>query len=352
MLMFYRLFMMCIVLLLVLPSASLIASDEAQMEQLRAIQRLYRPPVPESGSNSAYSFVRSAEDEDVYIVYPNDESDYSFLVSASYLDMVRNASHGEGMEQTELSALGGYSEATQQLGDHIMTQAYPDSSAEVEPFETVNTSLFSIEQDPMAAPYVRVTTADGQQFSLNQNVVRGILANEDASEQMMLDALSRFAYRLPESSRANFAQLSHDDIVNQAVQQEQVAEKEFLRMRPVIAKYQEDIASGNKTDYSPSVPVPTYEKPSEPSTSPAIAAMPSRPRLPPRPIPPPVASAKDMKVDSGVTRGDQDPAVATHSNIEAQQASGGAGLKMLLLVVAGFAGGYLFSVIRQRFLSR
>jgi len=240
----YNLFAMLLAVTLV--TCAFADSEDQQAQLIKAQQRLYRRRAAESGTNAAYSYRQSSGDEDIYVVYPDDEPGYSFLVSESYLSMVQNAAGGNG--EMELSTLASYENTLEGLYTHTLADAYPTNSTQDDSFDRCIINGYVIQQDQMAQPYVRITTPEGDVFSIAKHIVFAVLKNDNTTEAQKIDALMHFKYHLPENVRGSFSKFSQAEIIEQAVLQPSVADREFVRMRPIIREYEEKIMAALHTN--------------------------------------------------------------------------------------------------------
>lgn len=215
--------------------------------------RMDAPPLSEAGTTESFSYVRSGGN--MYWITPTDGSQ-PYPVSESFLRTVLNNPNLSNAQQAEL--LPTYPALMQEMFTRTMDQWYPDRTVEYEaPFSTrllkgADGTVVLLEQDPLAAPYIRVRLISGGgksvEFSVARAMVEQMLANEKLTDAQLLKGLQSFPFRLPETARAgNFARLSAAELStlvqqdpefqkNEFAQAEQrpaaVLPKESLRVRP------------------------------------------------------------------------------------------------------------------------
>src|SRR5262249_47274780 len=92
-----------------------------------------------------------------------------------------------------------------------------------------------LEQDPVAAPYIRIRLGGGGEtaveFSVARSMVEQMLANTQSTDDQLLQTLRSFPYRLPEAARAgDFAPLSPAYLALLVQQEPGLRRYEFLQL--------------------------------------------------------------------------------------------------------------------------
>ena len=194
-------------------------------------------PLPEAGETAHFRYERDRSG--MYWIIPTDGSQ-SYLVSASFLQVTIDSPQLNSFQQAEL--LRTYPTLMQQMFTKIMAQAYPDGTAEyavpfvTQSFEGTDGTQALLEQDPAAAPYIRVRLTGGGgetvEFSMARAVVEQMLANERfATDDQLLQGLRSFPFRLPETARVgNFARLSTAELAMLVQQEPELRRYEFIQM--------------------------------------------------------------------------------------------------------------------------
>lgn len=124
--------------------------------------RMDAPPLSEAGTTESFSYVRSGGN--MYWITPTDGSQ-PYPVSESFLRTVLNNPNLSNAQQAEL--LPTYPALMQEMFTRTMDQWYPDRTVEYEaPFSTrllkgADGTVVLLEQDPLAAPYIRVRLISG-----------------------------------------------------------------------------------------------------------------------------------------------------------------------------------------------
>jgi hypothetical protein len=151
-------------------------------------------------------------------------------------------------------ALQSYPGMVQQHFDEMMETTFPDRTREDEaPFEAVESTVADgtyilVNPDPLAPPYVRVTVRepDGGEstFSVSRQFVDGILGQEQASGDLLLTSLTSFPFRLPETVRASFADLSREALTETVMKQPELQQQEIVRMPRFYRERAEEVLRG------------------------------------------------------------------------------------------------------------
>ena len=237
-------------------------------------------PLADEGATSAFSYFRSPDYRDSYVVVPRDGT-ASYLVSESFLGLVL---HRGLDDERRLVVLSNYKNMVLQANDLIMAESFPTSSSPGgEPFAT--RTLYSqtgmravIEQDALAPPYVRVTlTADKKttEFSLVRSVVEQLLNNPHLTDGQRIDALKTFGLRLPEEARANFKNLTAEKIREMASNSPALQENEYIRMSRILRQSAKDPAGQrpprNVRPEMPFLPVASIPHDAPTGTLPTVA---------------------------------------------------------------------------------
>lgn len=193
-------------------------------------------PLPAAGETAHFRYERDRDD--IYRIIPTDGSP-SYLVSASFLQVTIENPQLNSFQQAGL--LRGYPALMQSMFTQIMAQMYPDGTTEYEvPFPTqwltgTDGTQGLLEQDPVAAPYIRVRLSSGGdesvEFSVARSIVEPMLANAQLTDAQLLQSLRSFPYRLPEAARAeDFARLSAADLALLVQREPGLRRYEFLQM--------------------------------------------------------------------------------------------------------------------------
>ncbi len=189
-----------------------------------------------SGSRNGFSYQQLESDPGVYVVTFSDNGE-QVLVSDSFLTLTVQRNMPEDIQGM---ALRSYPGMVQQHFDQMMETTFPEQTqAEAAPFEAVESTVedgtrIRVDQDPLASPYVRVTVSDpnGQEdsFSVSRQYVAGVLSQEHASGQLLLQAVTSFPFRLPEEIRPAFSELSREQLTDAVLRIPALQRQEVVRM--------------------------------------------------------------------------------------------------------------------------
>jgi hypothetical protein len=193
-------------------------------------------PLPEAGKTEHFRYERDSGG--MYWIIPTDGSQ-SYLVSASFLQIALDTPQLDSFQQAEV--LRTYPALMQEMFTKTMAQMYPDGTAEYEVpfptqvFEGTDGTQVLMEQDPAAAPYVWVRLTGGGreavEFSVARAVVEQMLANEQSTDDQLLQGLRSFPFPLPEAARAgDFARLSAAELAILVQQEPELRRYEFIQM--------------------------------------------------------------------------------------------------------------------------
>lgn len=238
-------------------------------------------PLPEAGETAHYRYQRDSGN--MYWIMPADSSP-PYLVSESFLQTTLNSRRLDSAQQADM--LRTYPALMQGMFTQTMTQAYPDGTVESEApfssqsFEATDGTQVLLEQDPVAAPYVRVRLSgpegEPEEFSVARTVVERMLARPQFTDDHLLQGVRSFPFRLPESARAgNFARLSAEDLALLVQREPALRQYEFVQM----AQYRERDA--DQAVATPRVPRERQARQLPPAPAPS-AAPPGGQHTPPR----------------------------------------------------------------------
>lgn len=194
------------------------------------------PPLLETGATAHFRYERDMGE--MYRIIPTDGSP-SYLVSMNFLQLILNSSEIDSSRQAQV--LQTYPALMQEMFTKTMAQAYPDGTVEYETpfapqlFEGTDGTQVLLEQDPAAAPYIRVRLSGGGgeavEFSMARTVVEPLLANQRLTADQLLQDLWAFPFRLPEVARAgNFARLSAEELAALVQQEPELRQYDFVRL--------------------------------------------------------------------------------------------------------------------------
>src|SRR5262249_25961425 len=153
--------------------------------------------------------------------------------------------------------LQSYPTLMQAMFTKIMAQMYPDGTTVSEsPFPTqwltgTDGTWGLLEQDPAAAPYIRVRLGGGGEtaveFSVARCMVEQMLANTQSTDDQLLQTIRSFPYRLPEAARAgDFARLSAADLARLVQQEPGLRRYEFFQ----LGRFSQDSAENRPAETS------------------------------------------------------------------------------------------------------
>lgn len=198
-----------------------------------------RAPLPElgaTGQHSGFDYRQLPDDPQVYVVTFADTGE-QVLVSHSFLSLM---TQGNMPEDVQHKALKGYPGMVQQHFDDMMETTFPDATREFdEPFEAVESTLedgtlIQVNPDPLASPYVRITVhePDGgeESFSLSRLFIDNMLAQEEVDGNHLLHAVTSFPFRLPETLRPTFANLTREELTGEVLKIPSLQRQEIIRM--------------------------------------------------------------------------------------------------------------------------
>jgi hypothetical protein len=194
-------------------------------------------PLPTAGATEHFRYAR--ERGGLYRITPSDGTP-SYLVSEHFLRVTLANTDLDGFQQAEI--LRSYSTLVQEMFTNTMAQAYPVATTEsAEPFATLTldgtdgTSVV-LEQDPVAAPYVRVRLRSGAggevvEFSVARSMVDHLLANNQLTDDQVLRGLQSFPFRLPEvARRGDFERLSAAELAALVQKEPALQQHEVIQM--------------------------------------------------------------------------------------------------------------------------
>jgi hypothetical protein len=194
--------------------------------------------IPLSAAGETAYFRYERDRDDMYRIIPTDGSP-SYLVSASFLQVTLDNPQFDSFQQAGL--LQAYPALMQEMFTKTMAQMYPDGTTEYEApfprqwFTGTDGTQGLLEQDPAAAPYIRVRLSgggdDAVEFSVARAMVEQMLANAQLTDDQLLQSLRSFPYRLPEAARAgDFARLSAADLALLVQREPGLRRYDFLQM--------------------------------------------------------------------------------------------------------------------------
>lgn len=206
-------------------------SDPARAEQAHA--ELLDLGLAGSGNGFQYEQIPTATN--VYAVTVSNGS--PVLISDSFLSLIFQS----GMDaEVQQAALQQYPAMVQDNFATIMETTFPvKSDAPALPFAGIDCSAtdgatMTIDQDDLAAPYVRIHVRDAngktETFSINRTFVEGLLAQKETDGDKLLSSVTSFPFRLPEASRAGFAYLTREQMNDQVLHMEAFQNQEIVRM--------------------------------------------------------------------------------------------------------------------------
>lgn len=320
-------------------------------------------PLPEAGETAHF---RYAQDRGgMYRITPTDGSP-SYLVSASFLQVTLDSLQLDSFQQAEM--LQSYPALMQKMFTKTMAQAYPDATAEYEvpfptqSFEGTDRTQGLLEQDPAAAPYIRVRLTGGEgepvEFSVARAVVEHMLANERLTDDQLLQGLRSFPFRLPEAARAgDFARLSAAELARLVQQEPELRRYEFIQMGRLSRDDAEDHSTGTPRQQRKSR---VGQRPAATSPAAAPLGVQQRPALAqlPAQIPATRGNGEQLQSDSGAYTpgiGGIFPQVAeplTRSPVARTEATSAHGVWMPLglqiVAISLFALGIIALVVSRR----
>lgn len=224
------------------------AGDESAKKGRAAVSSL-----PDSGASTGFTYSRSSEDASVYEVYPEGRNDF-IPVSESYLRSVVN--NTRLTDSQRLQAIDSFPAITANTYRNVLGAAYPDASTSYpEPFptrvfETESGAHFTLSQDDLAEPYVRVSIAyaDGstKEFSVNREIVAKLLADSNLTGADLLQALEKVPFPLPEEARKNFRNLTKDQLLALVRSHPDVARQELVKMMDIYRRLEAGEYKGNR----------------------------------------------------------------------------------------------------------
>jgi len=211
----------------------------------RELRREQAPPFPEAGETASFRYAR--DQGDMYRITPTDGSQ-SYLVSASFLRTTLNNSQLDNSQQAELL------QAHTALMQEMFRTTYPDGAVQYktpftpQSFKSTDGTQVRLEQDPVAAPYVRVWLTGGEgppeEFSIARGTVEQMLANKRTTDDRRLEGLRSFPFRLPEAARAgDFSRVSAAELARLVQQKPGLRQHQFVRMAPFSAETQRQAAA-------------------------------------------------------------------------------------------------------------
>lgn len=249
-------------------------------------------PLPATGETAHFRYER--DKGDMYRIIPTDGSE-SYLVSMNFLQVILSNSQIDSSLQAQV--LRTYPGLMQEMFTKTMAQAYPDGTVEYEApfstqfFEGTDGTQVLLEQDPAAAPYIRVRLTGGGgeavEFSLARTVVEPLLANAQLTADQLLQNLWTFPFRLPEVARAgNFARWSAAELATLVQQEPELRQYDFVRLGQLSRDGAEDRSA--ETPRPPREPrvrqrpaaAPPSAAPPGGQQSPALAQLPSQTAAP------------------------------------------------------------------------
>lgn len=199
-------------------------------------------PLPDSGVTGGFSYQKAGDDPNTYLVSPTTGGE-PIRVSESFLGLVMRNPQLNDQQRTQV--LQSYPRLVQKQYETAMQDMYPDAStAPAEPFQSTAVGTVgspggsaTLEADPQAPGYVRVSlaTPDGDvtEFSAAQSAVKRLLENPNMTDEQKLQALKNFPFKLPETARQDFKNLSREKLLELVSEVPDMQRQEFVKM----AKY-------------------------------------------------------------------------------------------------------------------
>lgn len=200
------------------------------------------PPAPDAlpaleaaGSGAGFQYEQIPTATNVYAVTVSNGS--PVLVSDSFLSLIVQSGMAPDVQQ---AALEQYPAMVQDNFAAIMESTFPvKDQAPATRFAGIECSAtdgatMTIDQDDLAAPYVRIQVRDRngktESFSINRPFVEGLLAQPETDGDKLLSSITSFPFRLPEQSRAGFAYLTREQLDDLVLHMEAFQNQEIVRM--------------------------------------------------------------------------------------------------------------------------
>lgn len=261
-----------------------------------------KPALDPAGSGAGFQYEQIPTATNVYAVAISNGS--PVLVSDSFLSLILQSGMDSGVQQ---AALQQYPAMVEDNFTAIMESTFPvkDQAPAMRFAGLECTSMdgasMTIDQDDLAAPYVRIQVRDAsgktESFSINRQFVEGLMAQKETDGDKLLSSVTSFPFRLPESSRAGFAYLTREQMNSAVLRTEAFQNQEIVRMPRFYREKAAEVlqAWSNRPRAIAPAPAPVAAdlpppassgrpKPAAirlPAPSPAPAAAPTAPAAPP-----------------------------------------------------------------------
>ncbi|MGD9611970.1 MAG: hypothetical protein AB7V22_03625, partial [Kiritimatiellia bacterium] len=227
-----------------------------------------------AGSGTGFQYEQVPTATNVYAVVVSNGA--PVLVSDSFLSLILQSGMSPDVQQT---ALQQYPAMVQDNFAAIMETTFPvKEQAPAARFTGIqcaaaNGATMTVDQDDLAAPYVRIQVRDPngktESFSINRTFVEGLLAREETDGDKLLSSVTSFPFRLPESARVGFAYLTREQMDDLVLHMEAFQNQEIVRMpRFYREKAAEVLQAWSNRPAPPPVPTPAAaDVPSAPAAS-------------------------------------------------------------------------------------
>ena len=250
------------------------------------------PALDPAGAGTGFQYEQIPTATNVYAVVVSNGA--PVLVSDSFLSLILHSGMDPDIQQ---SALEQYPTMVQDNFTAIMESTFPVKDqapamrfAGLECTATDGASM-TIDQDDLAAPYVRIQVRDRngktESFSINRAFVEGLRAQPDTDGDKLLSSITSFPFRLPESSRAGFAYLTREQMDDAILRTEAFQNQEIVRMPRFYREKAAEVLQAWSNRPRAVVPAPVAANSPPPASS--GQGKPATIR-PPAPAPAPVAA--------------------------------------------------------------
>lgn len=250
-------------------------------------------PLGPAGTGTGFQYEQIPTATNVYAVVVSNGA--PVLVSDSFLSLIVQSGMDPDVQQ---AALEQYPAMAEDNFAAIMETTFPvKEQAPATPFagiECMSTdgATMTIDQDDLAAPYVRIQVRDknGQteSFSINRTFVDGLLAQPETDGDKLLSTVTSFPFRLPESSRMGFAYLTREQMNDAILNMEAFQNQEIVRMPRFYREHAAEVLQAWSNRPRAVVPEPPPIAADAPPPAPSAGR--AKPGAPPQPATPPAAA--------------------------------------------------------------
>ena len=252
------------------------------------------PSLGTVGTGTGFQYEQIPTATNVYAVVVSNGA--PVLVSDSFLSLILHSGMDPDVQQASLQQ---YPAMAEDNFAAIMETTFPvKDQAPTAPFiglecSSTDRATMTIDQDDLAAPYVRIQVRDAsgktESFSIHRTFVEGLLAQEETDGDQLLSSVTSFPFRLPENARLGFSYLTREQMNDQILRMEAFQNQEIVRMPRFYRENAAEVLQAWSNRPRAVVPAPAPAAKDSPPAAPAGQGRPAIGR-PPALTPAPAAA--------------------------------------------------------------